>query len=299
MATIIRDPQVEDNIVEMDVATAEDRAEIRQRYEAGQLILLRDFRYDLDFKFLDDLSFDVEGPPEYLRKLKKYGGDKIAQLSPTSTNPLDQFVFAAVFGSDAGRLAYYQAQVSSGNAQCDALYASIFPDYRTTRALYTWRFTSTKYENLHWDNFGIPEIFQQVRIFTNIAKSPRLWMTSHNIAKYADSIYDKFGLQAFANRMADDLNRHVNTAALGGMKAPCMDRLPKHHLAFEQGDVWLCETRIVCHQIYHGEKAFASMYFSEPESMDKPELGFDTLIAGLHARHLSGTSVQPMVPGQA
>lgn len=291
MATIIRDPLVDDNIVDLSPHTKEGRAEIRRRYEAGHLILLRNFRYDLDFKFLNELCFDVEGPPEFMRKLKKFGADKIAQLNPNSTNPLDQFVFASVFGSDAGRLAYYQQQVGSGNAQCDALYESIFPNYSSHKALYTWRFTSTKYENLHWDNFGIPEVFHQVRIFTNIANSPRLWMTSHNIGVYADRIYEKFGLRAFANQMADDLNRHVNTVALGGMKSPCMDRLPKHHIAFEQGDVWLCETRIVCHQIYNGQKAFAAMYFSDPQSMDNPELGFDAIIDDLHKRHVAAASV--------
>ncbi|MBC2669059.1 hypothetical protein ACFOON_08810 [Novosphingobium piscinae] len=299
MATIIRDPLVEDNIVELDIVTEADRSDIRRRYEAGQLILLRGFRYDLDFKFLDSLCFDVDGPPEFLRKLKKYGGDKIAQLCPESANPLDQFVFAAVFQADAGRLAYYQDQVASGNAQCDALYTSIFPDYRTTKSLYTWRFTSTKYENLHWDNFGIPETFHQVRIFTNIAKSPRLWMTSHHIGHYAESIYDQYDLGALRGRIGDDLNRHVNTVALGGMKAPCMDRLPRHHLAFEQGDVWLCETRIVCHQIYHGEKAFAAMYFSDPASMERPELGFDALIEELHARHLPAHSANSPVTAPA
>lgn len=295
MATIIRDPLVSDHIVERELRSEEDALEIRRLYEEGNLILLRGVRFDLDYDFLNGLDFDVEGPPELMRKVKKFGGDKVLALTPSSSSSLDQFVFQKIFGSDEGKLTYFQSQVRSGDAQSDELYAKLFPDYVTTRTVYTWRFTSTMFENLHWDNFGIPELFHQVRIFTNIAPSPRLWRTSHRIDDFADSIYDEHNLGQFAGRLGDDLNRFVNKAALGGMKAPCLDRLPKHHIAFEQGDVWICETRIVAHQIYHGEKAFAAMYFSDPQTMDRPELAFDARIARLHDKHSSGQKAQSAI----
>jgi hypothetical protein len=285
VATIIRDPLVADHILELDVESEADGAEVWRRYEEGNLVLLRGIRFDLDYRFLNSLNFDVDGPPEFLRKMKKYGGERIVALAPSNSSPLDQFVFKTVFDGDAGKLAYFQEQVKSGDTQSDALYARIFPSYETTRRVYTWRFTSTKFENLHWDNFGIPEPFQQVRIFTNIAASPRLWRTSHAIDEFAASIYDQRDLGKFAGKTGDDLNFFINNSVLGGMNTPCLDRLPKHHIAFEQGEVWLCETRIVAHQIYHGEKAFAAMYFSEPASMDRPELAFDARIARLHENH--------------
>lgn len=296
MTTIIRDPLVADHIVELDVRSDEDSSVVRARYEEGNLVLLRGARFDLDFAFLNGLDFDVEGPPEILRKLKKYGGEKILSLDPSSTNALDRFVFTTIFDSDEGKLAYFQEQVKSGNSQSDAFYARFFPDYVTTRKVYTWRFTETKFENLHWDNFGIPEPFHQVRIFTNIASSPRLWRTSHRIEQFAASIYDERGLSRFAGRIGDELNYFVNNDVLGGMKTPCLDRLPKHHIAFDQGDVWLCETRIVAHQIYHGEKAFAAMYFSDPQSMDRPELGFEARIARLHDSRGSAWAPQAATP---
>lgn len=282
VATIIRDPLVQDHIVELDARTDEDIEEIRRCYEEGNLVLLRGVRLDLDFKFLDSLNFDVDAPPEILRKLKKYGGERIAALDSARAGPLEDIVFNSVFAGDQGKLAYFQEQVRSGDAQSDALYERLFPNYDTTRQVYTWRFTSTKFENLHWDNFGIPEPFHQVRIFTNIASSPRLWRTSHNIEHFAGSVYAKQGLKQFAGRIGDDLNYYVNNNVLGGMRTPCLDRLPKNHIAFDQGEIWLCETRIVAHQIYHGAKAFAAMYFSKPESMDRPALAFDQRIARLH-----------------
>jgi hypothetical protein len=288
MTMIIRDPLVEDYILELGVQNEDQCAEVRRCYEAGHLILLRNVRFDLDYPFLNSLNFNVDGPPEFLRKIKKYGGDKIAALNADSAAPLDRFVFEQVFKSDAAKVAYYKEQVNSGHEQCDALYRKIFPNYHTTRRVKTWRFTPTIYENLHWDNFGIPEIFHQVRIFANIAASPRLWRTSHRIDHYAASVYDEYGLAAFADKFGDDLVRHLNSAALGGMKGACLERLPKHHIAFNQGDVWLCETRVVCHQIYHGERAFATMYFSDPKTMDRPELVFDARIARLHAARSAG-----------
>jgi len=290
VATIIRDPLVQDHIVELDARTEEEIEEVRRRYEEGHLVLLRDVRLDLDFKFLDSLDFDVEGPPEILRKLKKYGGERIVALDPAKAGPLDQFVFSKIFDGDQGKLAYFQDQVRSGDAQSDALHAKLFPNYETTRRVYTWRFTSTMFENLHWDNFGIPEPFHQVRIFTNISSSPRLWRTSHRIEDFAASVYSEHGLQQFAGKIGDDLNYYVNNSVLGGMRTPCLDRLPKNHIAFEQGEVWLCETRIVSHQIYHGAKAFAAMYFSKPESMDQPALAFDERISRLHQRQAQATS---------
>lgn len=292
MATIVRDPLVEDYILELGIQNENECAEVRQRFETGHLILLRNFRFDLDYAFLNGLNFDVDGPPEFLRKIKKYGDNKIAGLGPDSTAPLDRFVFENIFNSDTGRVDYYKEQVNSGNAQCDALYKKIFPNYRTTREVKTWRFTSTLYENLHWDNFEIPEIFHQVRIFTNIAASPRLWRTSHRIDHLATTGYSEYGLGALAEKSGDDLVRRLNSAALGGMKGACLDHFPKHHIAFEQGEVWLAETRIVSHQIYYGERAFATMYFSDPETMDRPELAFDARIEQLHETHSADRPVK-------
>lgn len=293
MATIVRDPLVDDQIVEIEMKSENDSAAVRQLYEEGKLVLLKGVRFDIDFAFLDSLDFDVDGPPEILRKLKKYGGEKIVAIDPSSSDPVGQFLFREIFAGDAGKLSYFQEQVAIGNSNADLLYAKIFPRYVNTRVVHTWRFTSTKFENLHWDNFAIPEIFQQVRIFTNIASSPRLWRTSHAIDDFASSIYAERNLEQFADRSGDALNFFVNNEVLGGMKRPCLDRLPKHHIAFDQGDVWLCETRIVAHQIYHGEKAFAGMYFSDPQSMDRPALSFDERIRRLHEHQSSAASVQP------
>lgn len=284
MARIVRDPLVADYIVERELNSEADFEEVRGLYEEGHLVLLRGVKFEFDYDFLNSIDFDVPGPPEILHKVKKLGGHKFLALSPKSTSPIDTFVFQNIFGSDAGKLAYFQEQVRSGNAQSDALYAKLFPKYVATRTVHTWRFTETMFENLHWDVFGIPEPFHQVRIFTNLASSPRLWRVSHRFDEFAETIYDEWNLSLFAGAIGDDLIRFVNKEVLHG-KTPCFDRQPKHHIAFKQGDIWICETRLLAHQIYHGERAFAAMYFSEPDAMYRPELGFEARIQRLHEKH--------------
>jgi hypothetical protein len=294
MAKIVRDPLLADIIMERDAKTDADCAEVRRLYEEGYLVLLRDVTFDLDYPFLNSLDFDVEGPAEIMQRVKKYGGHKILALSPKSTGPLDQFVFRNIFGSDVGKLTYFQEQVRSGNAQSDALYQRLFPNYVSSRAMYTWRFTETMYEDLHWDVFGIDELFHQVRIFTNLAKSPRLWRISHRSDEFAERMYREAKLERFAGSKGDDLLRALNKSGLHA-KTPCMDRQPKHHIAFAQGDVWVCETRIVAHQIYHGERAFAAMYFSEAATMDQPELALEARLSRVHENCAAGTQTRAPV----
>jgi hypothetical protein len=284
MARIVRDPLVADYIVEREIDSDTNVAEVRRLYEEGYLILLRGVHFELDYTFLNTIDFDVPGPPDVLHKIKKYTGQKFLAMKPKSTGVVESFIFQNVFGSDAGKLAYFQEQVRSGNAQSDALYAKLFPKYVATRTVHTWRLTETMFENLHWDVFGIPESFHQVRIFTNLSSSPRLWRVSHHVDDFAESIYDERGLSQFAGTKGDDLVRFINNEVLAG-KTPCMDHQPKHHIAFEQADVWICETRLLAHQIYHGHRAFATMYFSELEAMDRRELAFEARIERLHQRH--------------
>lgn len=283
MATIIRNPQVADTIAEIDVSTEEGVRQARKAYESGDIVLLRNRRLDLDYPFLNSLDFDADGPPDFLRKIKKYTHENILALSPTSKSDVDQFVFKNVFASDAGKLSAFQTQVRSGNKQVQDVYNLIFPNYKLNKAVFTWRFTSTLFENLHWDNFHIADDFHQVRVFVNVDSAPRIWRISHKIEEYARRVYDHKGLARWRTETPDQFNFRINNKILGGMERPLMDGLDLHHLAFDQGDIWLAETRIASHQIYSGRRAIASMFYVDPTSMDDPEQRFNRRIERLHA----------------
>jgi hypothetical protein len=285
MPQIIKDPLVEDNIRDIDTSDPEWAADARRLYEDGCLIILRGKRLDLDYAALNALDFDIEGPKELLRKIKKYEDQTILSLDPDALSDVGRLVFEQVFQADRGRLRYFQDQVRSGDDQIIEIYRTIFPNYREYKSTFTWRFTETLYENLHWDNFATEDDFHQVRVFCNVDRRPRLWRTSHNIERYADEIYKSWRLDQWADQGADRLTFVINNKVLGGMENRCLERLPKHHIAFEQGDIWLAETRLVSHQIYAGQRAIASMFYIDPASMDDPSKSFGARMASLHTRH--------------
>ena len=69
---------------------------------------------------------------------------------------------------------------------------------------------------------------------------------------------------------------------LGGMGNRCLDGWERHSIAFEQGDIWLADSRLISHQIYQGNRAAIYMFHIKPESMHDPEMRFNRRIARLH-----------------
>jgi hypothetical protein len=282
MTKLIKNPAIPNPVVEVSLSSENAETEVRRRYEDGNLIILRDFRFDLDYKFLASISLDVDGPPEYRRKLKKFPMEKIKNLEPSTKDSFQRFVFDVVFGGDTGRLNQFREQAASGDRQVYALYRRLFPRYDEYKAVYTWRFTETMYENLHWDNLDTSDDFHQVRVFANLDDRPRLWCISERIDSFAARMYEELGLGQFASETPDRFAYSLNNKILGGMERTCLDPMQRHHLAFAPGEVWLCESRLVAHQIYSGYRASAAMFYVKPESMDDPELRFHARIVRLH-----------------
>ena len=285
MTRIIRNPAIRDSIVEISLSEPDAESRVRRHYENGDLVILRGFRFDLDYPFLASLSLDVEGPPEYLRKLKKFPMERLKDLQLDTQDPFQRFILDVVFAGDVGRLKHFREQAAAGDAQIHRLYKRLFPGYEEYKAVYTWRFTETMFENMHWDNFPTADDFHQVRVFANLDSRPRLWNISERIDTFADRQYDALNLGRFAAATPDRFPFDLNNRVLGGLEAACLDNLPRHHIAFEPGDVWLCETRLVSHQIYSGYRASAAMFYVKPESMDDPSLRFHERIRRVHAEH--------------
>lgn len=282
MTKFVKNPDIPCPIVEVSLSSESAETEVRRLYEDGNLIILRDFRLDLDYKFLASISLDVDGPPEYRRKLKKFPMEKIKNLEPSTKDSFQRFIFDVVFGGDTGRLNQFREQAASGDQQVYALYRRLFPRYDEYKAIYTWRFTETMYENLHWDNIDTSDDFQQVRVFANLDDRPRLWCISERIDSFAARTYEELDLARFSREAPDRFAAALNNKILGGMERACLDPMPRHHLAFAPGEVWLCESRLVAHQIYSGYRASAAMFYVKPESMDNPELRFNARILRLH-----------------
>ena len=70
--------------------------------------------------------------------------------------------------------------------------------------------------------------------------------------------------------------------SLAGLVTYGWTSLPKHRIAFDPGEVWLGESRLVSHQIYYGEAALVYMWFVRPQSMVSTDNRFNAQVEEVH-----------------
>ena len=291
MTTIIKNPKIADYFCEVsypDVLTKESG--IAPLFESGKLILLQDYPLDLDYSFLNTISF-VDAQQSLTGKdvdrIQKLSYKRILSIDPRSLkNDLQKAIFEKSFEGDSKALRYYQEQVKQGHQKILQLFQDLFPRYDCFDLNGTWRFTPTLFENLHWDNFPAMDDRHQARIFINIDQNPRIWHTSHPLEDYCQDNYHQFNLAQFKDTNPNDIINFMDRQVLGGMNNRCLDGLERHSIAFEQGDIWLADSRLISHQIYQGNRAAIYMFHIKPESMHDPEMRFNRRIARLHQQLL-------------
>ncbi|MBV9993339.1 MAG: hypothetical protein JOZ72_18850 [Alphaproteobacteria bacterium] len=285
MAKIIKHPEVEDYFVErtLDEVKAAPRGLIPD-YEANRLIVLKDYRLAVDFDAFAQMSANTKDAPAALQKqLKKLQATHILQASPTSTEPLHKAIFETFCNGDPALFQRVQTAMRAAHEAVMGLFRTCFPDYEHFRVVPSVRLTRTMFENLHWDNHNIDDDFQQVRIFVNLDQRPRIWNVSHNYVNFARTVYRDHDLARFAGRDPNEMNNYIVGSILGGTAGACRDTLPRHVVAFEPGEIWFGESRMISHQIYYGERAMVYMFFVKPEGMLDRKRRFNAQVEALHA----------------
>jgi hypothetical protein len=303
MARIIKHPEVEDYFVEMTLDDVKSRPHgIVDLYEAGRLIILKDYRLPVDFDIFAKLSGSRSRIKDRVirstirtmtsRSLYRGTGPKFVEGSDggsyapyVTSDPVRKAVYEALCNSDPELFANAIAAIKAADEVAMALLGICFPGYKYFRAIPSVRFTTTLFEYLHWDNLRIADDFQQVRFFCNLDVRPRIWHTSHNFITYARTHYREHKLDRFAgdDPQAIEMMRYIGQEFLGGPKNACLDGLPCHVMAFEPGEVWFGETRLISHQIFYGERAMTYAFFAKPDCMLTPSLRFAVQVADLHA----------------
>jgi hypothetical protein len=303
LATIIRHPAVEDYFVEMTLDEIKARPTgIADIYEENKLILLKNFRMPIDLGIFYQLSGNIQNvtDPKIRKSLKKLTSIKFFEgaapefvedetgagaYSQFETNdPVRRAVYDVLCKGDPETFARASAAMKKAHEVVLDLFAMCFPNYDYFRVIPSVRLTTTLFENLHWDNHGIPEDFQQVRIFCNLDTRPRIWHTSHNFVRFAETVYTEHDLSRFQGKDPNELNNYICDRILGGARGACVDSLPRHVIAFEPGEIWFGESRILAHQIFYGERAMVYMFFVKPESMLAPERRFNRQVEQLHEK---------------
>lgn len=292
MALIKRHPKVPDYIVEMSLSEIRARRGVADLFEEGHLILIKDYRLQFDFEALAALSKSTESvlDDDLKRKLKKLTAphffDGVAPKEKGGRlifpDPVRQAIYETLCHGDRDTFERAARALRHSHHEALRIFDVCFPEYEPFRFIPSVRLTRTMFENLHWDNHSIDEDFHQARIFANLDKRPRIWSISHRFPDWVRDHYEELDLGRFAGKDPNIMLDFIGGSVLGGTRNTWMDSEPRHRVAFEPGEVWLGESRLISHQIYYGEAALVYMWFVKISSMTEPANRFNARIDSLH-----------------
>jgi len=292
VALIERHPAVEDYFTELSLAEVAERGGVADIFEEGRVVLLKNYRLDLDFGALAALSKSTEAvsDPVLRKKLKKMTAPLFFEGDPPVRkggrllfrDPVRQAVFDVICNGDEDTFERAARALESAHGEVLRLFDICFPAYDSFRLVPSIRLTRTLFENLHWDNHSIEDDFHQARIFANLDTRPRIWHVGHRFPDWIRMHYDEYDLGRFAGKDPNLLIDFVTGEVLGGTRKTWMDNEPRHRIAFDPGEVWLGESRLISHQIYYGEAAMVYMWFVNAASMADAENRFNNRVEAVH-----------------
>lgn len=292
MALIERNPQVADYILEMSLPEIGARGGVADLFESGHLVIIKDYRLQFDFDALGALSKTTESiaDPELRRKLKKVTAPAFFDGKPPKerggklifSDPVRQAIYETLCHGDRETFERAARALRHSHDEALRIFNICFPDYEPFRFIPSVRVTRTLFENLHWDNHSIDDDFHQARVFANLDSRPRIWSISHRFIDFAREHYWEHDLGRFAGKDPNEMLDYIAGSVLGGTRKTWMDNEPRHRVAFDPGEVWLGESRLISHQIFYGEAALVYMWFVNVASMAVPSNRFNKQVEALH-----------------
>lgn len=302
MALIDRNPAVEDYFVELSLAEIRERGGIADIFESGRVIRLANYVLDFDFEALAGLSKSTESieDPVLRKRLKKmttplfFDGERPVERNGRLIfgDPTRQAIYDVICRGDRATFDRAALALEQAHHELLRLFEACFPDYESFRFVPSIRLTRTMFENLHWDNHSINDDFHQARIFANLDTRPRIWHVGHSFPEWVRLHYREYDLGRFAGKDPNLLIDFITGEVLGGTRRKWMDREPRHRVAFEPGEVWLAESRLISHQIYYGEAAMVYMWFVNPRTMADRSKAFNARVEALHREMIENTSAE-------
>ena len=279
MAKITLNPAVDDYVVEIDWGpspglAAETRELVLSSFEDGKLIVFRNHPLKVDYALLNSFELpDDEG-------LRKLSYRRLLYPWPWRTESR-----RAILGAFGGNLAQYlrvRAEIQRVNEGLSALCDEIFPGYRVLKKQYSWRFLPTDLgvHPVHLDSYGGHGELHYVRLFLNLDVAPRVWRVADRLDTIVRRDHAELDWDALSglsdDRFCFEINRHV--ARQGA-------EIPTHEAAFEQGDLWLCDTRKIPHGVVAGHRMVATHFWVDPASMADPSKAIDPTVAAYIAEY--------------
>jgi hypothetical protein len=282
MTQIFINPEIEDYFVEHDFREARTENQVRQSvvedFSNEKIILLRNLKLDADFAFLRGVTFYQKW------KWKKLALSSFEAVPAEQRKDIPQIVdfVQEIFTGDWGRFTYFLEQATLINSQIRAAVHNIFANYQFSQRHIIWRFTETRVENLHFDIDRNCDNFELIRLYFNLDDIPRIWYTSATFTTTARQWYDKLDLSRFRSQPYDKLLKELTTKVFGDWHMRGKDKVPRHLVLFEPGDVWLSDGRLVSHQVIYGRRVVSTLFIANLDGVPEPKKTFAQKVADLH-----------------
>lgn len=291
MAVIERHPDVEDYFLVLTLDQIAARGGVADLIEQGKLVIIDGYRLDLDFAAIEQVekSLGDVADPQLRKQLKKleaphfFAPRRRWLFGRSPADPLQKAVLDILCRGDRDLFERAGRALKLAHDEALRLFDVCFQGYEPYRLVPSIRLTRTLFENLHWDDHSIDDDFHQARVFANLDTRPRIWHVSHRITDMMRQLYKAHDLGRFAGRDPNEMLFYINSKILGGQGHKWMDDQPRHRLAFDPGEVWLGESRLLSHQIYYGESALVYMWFMRAASMVDPDNRFNVQVERVHA----------------
>jgi hypothetical protein len=282
MTNIRISSEIADYFVEMDWRDAAGNADsfserLTRHYESGDVILVRNPPIEVNYALVNRITLQ-EGRT-YQKTTDRFF------VYPNVFNVRDLQALYTGMKGDFGLYCAFRREVARVSAQLRAFGRIAFKTYRFRNMGLSWRFTETSDEDLHLDGYGIDEDLQYVRIFVNVDEQPRVWHVSFRLDELIPKFYASAGMGNAKHAPADILNKRFNLHVFGGKERMGGDRFPRHEVKFAQGDLWLCDSRVVSHQIVRGRRLIATHFQADSASMGNPDLSLNNRWHRYHAAH--------------
>ena len=273
MPEIALSPNIPNFIVRMDAREATDNPEgfnreLVQHYEAGDVIILDNAPLSANYGTLNRVSLPRGRAYQKLT-------DRFFRY-PKVYRPQTAKLLFQTFNGNIGLYLAFRREVIKLSSQVRDYIPQLFFHYNFLKYNVSWRFTPTGPEGMHLDHFGSGADVQYVRLFINLDEQPRVWHLTQQLDDLAARYYESGNFAALREAGGNEFCRHMNPLAF---KKKSFDY---HIVKFHQGDVWLCDTRLVSHQIVSGHRMLGTHFVADPQSMQDPKQRLEHRVQGYH-----------------
>ena len=229
--TVQLNPKVLNNIIYYNSI-----ANIENDWENKNLAIFDNINLPIDYNLLNRIkNLDSSKIPKEVKKLKNKYLDKLSLFQYFYDSKIDQTEFRRMILN----CNYYILKFIKNLVQ-----------YKIIEINYTWRLSTTIFEELHYDIYEDNPGCFTFRLFFNIDNYPRLWALSHTMKELLEKYKNQIDFRQIKNKPINEIAKYLNKNIL-------TDQIEKHFISFAPKSMWIGNSVRIPHQILFGRKMIA------------------------------------------